>query len=82
MRYPVEDLYSAAAAGGAVMTPDQIADAQRTAGELEAEVTLRSAKRMWMRFRPCSARRMGFGIIRRVADDYPEVGLSSSSVGR
>jgi hypothetical protein len=43
--------YSAAAAGGAKMTAAQIAEARRMAG-VKAEVTLRSVRRLWMRFRP------------------------------
>ena len=37
--------------GGAKMTAAQIAEARRMAG-VEAEVTLRSVRRLWMRFRP------------------------------
>jgi hypothetical protein len=46
----VEAFYSAAAGGGAKMTAAQIAEARRMAG-VEAEVTLRSVRRLWMRFR-------------------------------
>jgi putative transposase len=43
--------YSAAEAGGAKMMAAQIAEARRIAG-VKAEVTLRSVRRLWMRFRP------------------------------
>jgi hypothetical protein len=66
--------YSAAAAGGAKMTAAQIAEARRMAG-VKAEVCRCDSA-------PCSARRMAFEMIHSVAGDYPEVGLSSSSVGR
>ena len=73
--------YSAVEAGGSKMTAAQIAEARRMAG-VKAEVTLQSVSVGGCDSAPCSARRMAFEIIHRVAGDYPEVGLSSSSVGR
>jgi hypothetical protein len=71
--------YSATAAGGAKMTHRR--------GAADGGSESRSGAPVGQAFvdaipPPCSARRMAFGIIHRVADDYPEVGLSSSSVGR
>jgi hypothetical protein len=74
--------YSATAAGGTKMTPAQIAEAQPNGARVEAEVTRRSVSVCGCDSAPRSAKRMSFGIVDRVADDYPEVGLSSSSVGR